>query len=155
MTDEHQYCTFFLDGHYFGIDVLKVQEIIRFQQMTRVPLAPPVVRGLINLRGQIVTGIDLRRRLDLKDRPADQLPVNVVVKTDDGAVSLLVDEIGDVLEVSEKQFEQPPETLRGNARELVRGAYKLPGRLLLILDTDRAVEMTGGRGIDKQSTPAL
>ena len=143
MADEHQYCTFFLDGHYFGIDVLKVQEIIRFQQMTRVPLAPPVVRGLINLRGQIVTGIDLRRRLEMKDRPADQLPVNVVVKTDDGAVSLLVDEIGDVLEVSEKLFERPPETLRGPARELIRGAYKLPDRLLLILDTERAVNVTG------------
>jgi purine-binding chemotaxis protein CheW len=149
MTDEHQYCTFFLDGHYFGIDVLRVQEIIRFQQMTRVPLAPAVVRGLINLRGQIVTGIDLRRRLNLKDRPADQLPVNVVVQTSDGAVSLLVDEIGDVVEVSEKQFEPPPETLRGSERELVRGAYKLPGRLLLILDTDRAVEMNNVRMIDK------
>jgi purine-binding chemotaxis protein CheW len=149
MTDEHQYCTFFLDGHYFGIDVLKVQEIIRFQQMTRVPLAPAVVRGLINLRGQIVTGIDLRRRLGMKDRPADRLPVNVVVQTDDGAVSLLVDEIGDVVQVSEKQFEPPPETLRGNARELVHGAYKLPERLLLILDTDRAVEMNSSRSINK------
>ena len=97
MADERQYCTFYLDGHYFGVDVLKVQEVIRYQEMTRVPLAPPVVRGLINLRGQIVTAIDLRRRLDLPDRPADQLPVNVVVQTDDGAVSLLVDEIGDVL----------------------------------------------------------
>jgi purine-binding chemotaxis protein CheW len=149
MADEHQFCTFYLDGHYFGIDVLKVQEIIRFQQMTRVPLAPPVVRGLINLRGQIVTGIDLRRRLGMKDRPADQLPVNVVVKADDGAVSLLVDEIGDVLQVSDKTFEPPPETLRGGARELVRGAYKLAGRLLLILDTDRAVEINSGRGMDK------
>lgn len=149
MTNEHQYCTFFLDGHYFGIDVLKVQEVIRYQPMTRVPLAPPIVRGLINLRGQIVTGIDLRRRLDLKDRPAGHLPVNVVVKTDDGAVSLLVDEIGDVVEVSDKQFELPPETLRGNARELVHGAYKLPDRLLLILDTDRAVEINSSRGIDK------
>ncbi len=149
MADEHQYCTFFLDGHYFGIDVLKVQEIIRYQQITRVPLAPAVVRGLINLRGQIVTAIDLRRRLDMKDRPADQLPVNVVVQTADGAVSLLVDEIGDVLEVAEKDFESPPETLRGTARELIRGAYKLPGRLLLILDTDRAVDMNGSRGLDK------
>ncbi len=104
-----------------------MQEIIRYQEMTRVPLAPPVVCGLINLRGQIVTAIDLRRRLELSDRPADQLPVNVVVHTDDGAVSLLVDEIGDVLEVSEKLFEPPPETLRGPARELIRGAYKLPG----------------------------
>src|SRR5271155_5575003 len=107
MADAHQYCTFYVDGHCFGLDVLKVQEIIRYQEMTRVPLAPAAVRGLINLRGQIVTAIDLRRRLQLSERPADQLPINVVVQTDDGAVSLLVDEIGDVLEVSEKLFEPP------------------------------------------------
>jgi purine-binding chemotaxis protein CheW len=139
LADAHQYCTFYLDGHYFGLDVLKVQEIIRFQQMTRVPLAPPVVRGLINLRGQIVTAIDLRRRLELPDRPANQWPLNVVVQTDDGAVSLLVDEIGDVLEVPETLFERPPETLQGTARELIRGAYKLPDGLLLILDIERTV----------------
>src|SRR5580700_4417150 len=144
MNDESQYCTFFVDGHYFGLDVLKVQEIIRYQEMTRVPLAPPVVRGLINLRGQIVTALDLRRRLELHDRPADQLPVNVVVHTDDGAVSLLVDEIGDVLEVPEKAFERPPETLEGTARELIRGAYKLEDRLLLILDIERTVDLTTG-----------
>jgi purine-binding chemotaxis protein CheW len=142
---EHQYCTFLLDGYYFGVDVLKVQEIIRFQEMTRVPLAPPVVRGLINLRGQIVTALDLRRRLELPDRPADQIPVNVVVQTDDGAVSLLVDEIGDVLEVPETAFERPPETLHGTARELIRGAYKLEGRLLLILDTARTVNLSNDR----------
>src|SRR6516225_8148676 len=122
MADEHQYCTFYLDGHYFGLDVLKVQEIVRYQEMTRVPLTPAVVRGLINLRGQIVTAIDLRRRLEMKDRPADQLPVNVVVQTDEGAVSLLVDEIGDVLQVFEKEFERPPDTLTGPSRELIRGA---------------------------------
>src|SRR5215468_4965940 len=115
MVEAQQYCTFFVGGHYFGLDVLKVQEVIRYQEMTRVPLAPPEVRGLINLRGQIVTAIDLRRRLELSERPADQLPVNVVVQTDDGAVSLLVDEIGDVLEVREKLFERPPDTLRGPA----------------------------------------
>jgi purine-binding chemotaxis protein CheW len=139
VANEHQYCTFFVDGQYFGVDVLQVQEVIRYQEMTRVPLAPPVVRGLINLRGQIVTAIDLRRRLSLEDRPDDQAPVNVIIRTEDGAVSLLVDEIGDVLEVSEKQFEGPPETLQGTARELIRGAYKLKDRLLLILDTERAV----------------
>src|SRR5215472_9170383 len=73
--------------------------------MTQVPLAPEVVSGLINLRGQIVSAIDLRRRLRLEDRPQGQLPMNVVVRTDDGAVSLLVDEIGDVLEVEEGCFE--------------------------------------------------
>jgi purine-binding chemotaxis protein CheW len=152
MADTCQYCTFFVDGHYFGLDVRKVQEIIRYQEMTRVPLAPPVVRGLINLRGQIVTAIDLRRRLELHDRPADQLPVNVVVHTDDGAVSLLVDEIGDVLEVPETAFERPPETLQGPARELIRGAYKLEDRLLLILEIEQTVNLTATaseRGIER------
>ncbi len=143
MEDERQYCTYYVAGHYFGVDVLKVQEIIRYQEMTRVPLAPPVVRGLINLRGQIVTAIDLRRRLELDDRPADQLPVNVIIRTDDGAVSLLVDEIGDVLRVPEKVFERPPETLKGTARELIRGAYKLSDRLLLVLDTEKALQVGG------------
>jgi purine-binding chemotaxis protein CheW len=141
VANEQQYCTFYVDGQYFGLDVRKVQEIIRYQEMTRVPLASPVVRGLINLRGQIVTAIDLRRRLGMTDRPIDQLPVNVVVQTDDGAVSLLVDEIGDVLEVEEKAFERPPETLQGISRELIRGAYKLPDGLLLILDTERTVNL--------------
>jgi purine-binding chemotaxis protein CheW len=150
MGNDQQYCTFYVDNLYFGLDVLKVQEIIRFQEMTRVPLAPPVVRGLINLRGQIVTAIDLRRRLELRDRPAESEPVNVVVHTDEGAVSLLVDEIGDVLQVPEAAFERPPETLTGTARELIRGAYKLPDRLLLILDTERTVDVTSanaGRGV--------
>jgi purine-binding chemotaxis protein CheW len=142
VAEQRQYCTFYLDGHCFGLDVLQVQEIIRYQDMTRVPLASSVVRGLINLRGQIVTAIDLRRRLELAERPADHMPMNVVVQTDDGAVSLLVDEIGDVLEVSDALFERPPETLKGPARELIRGAYKLKDRLLLVLDTERTVCVT-------------
>jgi purine-binding chemotaxis protein CheW len=150
MSGAHQYCTFYLDGHYFGLDVLKVQEIIRYQEMTRVPLAPPVIRGLINLRGQIVTAIDLRRRLELSERRDEAQPVNVVVRTDDGAISLLVDEIGDVLEVQEESFERPPETLQGTARELICGAYKLKDRLLLILDVDCAVNLNAsGRGHDR------
>lgn len=139
MADERQFCTFYLDGQYFGIDVMQVQEVIRYQEMTRVPLAAGIVRGLINLRGQIVTAIDLRRRFELPDRSEDRLPVNVVVQTGEGAVSLLVDEIGDVLDVPEEKFERPPETLRGPARDLIQGAYKLDDRLLLILDTERAV----------------
>ncbi|MBP3954221.1 chemotaxis protein CheW [Gemmata sp. G18] len=137
MTESRQVCTFYLDGHYFGIDVLKVQEVLRPQEMTRVPLAPAAVRGLINLRGRIVTAIDLRRRLELPDRPADRPPVNVVVPTDDGAVSLLVDEVGDVLDVTGAVLEPVPETLVGAVRELIRGAYPLDGRLLLVLDPAR------------------
>ena len=142
MNTNRQFCTFFLDGLYFGVEVHKVQEVIRYQEMTSVPLAPKVVRGLINLRGQIVTAIDLRRRLELPDRPSDRLPMNVVVRGDDGAMSLLVDEIGDVVEAQEESFERPPETLKGIARDLIGGAYKLKDRLLLTLDTEKAVNIT-------------
>lgn len=141
MSSTQQFCTFFLDGHVFGTPVPKVQEVIQHQEMTRVPLAPDVVSGLINLRGQIVAAIDLRRRLGLADRSQGQLPMNVVVRTTEGAVSLLVDEIGDVIEVEEEALESPPETLHGFAREVVRGVYKLSGRLLLALDIDRIVDL--------------
>lgn len=143
MNDRRQFCTFYLRDLYLGLDVLRVQEVIRSQPMTRVPLAHPVVRGLINLRGQIVTAIDLRRRLDLPPRSDDTPPVNVVVQTEDGVVSLLVDEIGDVLEVADGDFERPPDNLRGTARELILGAYKLSDRLLLILDPERTVALPG------------
>jgi purine-binding chemotaxis protein CheW len=137
-----QFATFELDGHLFGIEVTEVQEVIRYQPMSRVPLAPREIEGLINLRGQIVTAMDLRRRLSMPDRPAGELPMNVVVRTADGLVSLLVDEIGDVVEVTDATFERPPETLTGVARTLIRGAYKLEGRLLLVLDIHRTVALT-------------
>jgi len=141
MSAHRQYCTFYLNDQCFGLDVLRVQEVIRQQIMTHVPLAHPMVRGLINLRGQIVTAIDLRRRLELPERVSDCEPVNVVVQTDDGAVSLLVDDVGDVLEVNEEQFELPPETLQGTARDLIQGAYKLTDRLLLVLDPELTVSV--------------
>jgi purine-binding chemotaxis protein CheW len=141
MDTGNQYCTFFLNGLFFGVEVEKVQEVIRYQEMTQVPLAPPVVRGLINLRGQIVMALDLRRRLELPDRPEDALPMNVVVRTEESAVSLLVDEIGDVIEVDEDAFERPPENLKGASRDLIRGAYKLKDRLLIVLDANRIVQV--------------
>ena len=143
MADVKQFATFYLDKLLFGVEVEKVQEVIRYQEMTRVPLAPPVVTGLINLRGQIVTAMDLRRRLELSQRDAEKLPMNVVVRSGEEAVSLLVDEIGDVLEVEDESFEAPPETLQGVARELIRGAYKLKDRLLLVLDTEKTVVLAG------------
>ncbi len=134
-----QLSTFRVADLLLGIEVERVQEVIRFQPMTRVPLAEAVVEGLINLRGQIVTAIDLRRRLDLAEREDGARPMNVVVRSDGEAVSLLVDEIGDVIEVAEELFEEPPETVRGTTRELIRGAYKLDDRLLLLLEVERAI----------------
>jgi len=134
-----QLATFVLDGLHFGVDVLRVQEIIRYQRMTKVPLAPPAVEGLINLRGQIVTALDLRRQLGFLPRQSDRLPINVVVRAGEEALSLLVDDIGDVVEVDDERFEMPPETLSGPMARLVTGVYKMDERLLLVLDVDRSV----------------
>ena len=137
-----QFCTFYLDKLLFGVELKGVQEVIRSLDMTKVPLAPAVVSGLINLRGQIVTAVDLRRRLELEPRPAGMLAMNVVVRAEDGAVSLLVDEIGDVVEVEEDSFEPPPETLRGSVRTIILGVHKLHDRLLHVLDIEKACQMT-------------
>jgi len=141
MATERQFCTFHLGDLFLGISVVQVQEVIRGQQMTRVPLAGRGVRGLINLRGQIVTAVDLRERLGLPPLADGRVPMNVVVRTEDGAVSLLVDDIGDVLETTANQYEPVPETLAPAARALIQGVYKLPGRLLLVLDTAKALEL--------------
>lgn len=141
MADTRQYCTFFLDKYYFGVDVANVQEIIKQQDFTHVPLASEVITGLINLRGQIITALDLRLRLTLPPRPDDTPPMNVIMRIDGEVVSFLVDKIGDVLDVPENLFEEPPETLEGSARELISGAYKLEGRLLLILNCDKTIAM--------------
>src|SRR5262245_38468359 len=101
--------------------------------MTRVPLAPPTVRGLLNLRGMIVTGIDLRRRLELPAGEAGSLPMNIVIRGEDSLVSLLVDDIGEVIEVPAEAGESPPETLPVRVRELIAGVYPLADELLLVL----------------------
>ena len=136
-----QLSTFSVNGHLFGVEVAVVQEVIRYQPMTRVPLAPAALAGLINLRGQVITAVDLRRRLGFPERAAGELAMDVIVRTSDGLVSLLVDRIGDVVEVAQEAFEEPPETLAGIARELIRGAYKLDHALPLLLDVQGAVDL--------------
>jgi purine-binding chemotaxis protein CheW len=144
MTRDGQFCTFYVGGLFLGLEVTCIQEVIRYQPLTVVPLTPEVIAGLMNLRGQIVTAIDLRTRLGLPPRDPGERPINVVVRTADGAVSLLVDEIGDVIEVDDGSFERPPETLARDARELILGAYKLKDRLLLVLDAARTVDPEPG-----------
>ncbi len=142
METQKLYCTFFLDDLFLGIDVLKVQEILLYQEMTPVPLAHPVISGLINLRGQVVTAMDLRLRLGLSERDPEQLPMNVIVQTKGDTVSLLVDEIGDVVEVDDSAFEPPPETIKGTIRNLIDGVYKLDGQLLLVVDAERTMDLS-------------
>jgi purine-binding chemotaxis protein CheW len=144
MAQTSQFCTFYLDNLLFGVELKGVQEVIRSLEMTKVPLAPAVVSGLINLRGQVVTAIDLRRRLELEPSPPGTMAMNVVLSSEDGSVSLLVDEIGDVVEVEESTFELPPETLRGSVRTMILGVHKLNDRLMHVLDTGKACQIADG-----------
>ena len=141
LVEGGKYCSFKVGELLFGIDVQDVQEVLRYQEITRVPLAPPVVRGLINLRGQIVTAVDMRRQLNMEDRPAGVMPMNVIVRTREDPISLLVDEIGDVIEVDPEGFEDIPPTVSGVVRELMTGVHKLSDSLLLVLKTERAVSI--------------
>ena len=136
-----QFCTFYLNSLLFGVELKGVQEVMRSLEMTQVPLAPKVVSGLINLRGQIVTAVDLRRRLELPARLLGTLPMNVVVRSEDGSVSLQVDEIGDVVEVGEDTFEPAPEMIQASVRSMILGVHKLKDRLMHVLDTQKACEM--------------
>src|ERR1700749_2781093 len=149
-----QFATFFVADLFFGVDVLHVQEVLRLQAMTPVPKAQRAVEGLINLRGQIVTAIDMRRRLGMPPRAGNKSPMNIVIRTSDGAVSLLVDEIGDVLDMDASTYERPPENLDPAAKELIRGVYKLKGRLLLVLDAERTAELSvAGKANTANSLP--
>jgi purine-binding chemotaxis protein CheW len=135
---EQQLCTFFLNKMFFGIDVQHVQEVILPQTVTRVPLAPPDICGLINLRGQILTVIDLQQRLEMGES-AMRSPsgFNIVVCADNELVSLLVDDVGDVLALPENTIQPPPATLKGKMRQIIVGAYPLPEGFLLVLDTEK------------------
>ncbi|NIP99289.1 MAG: chemotaxis protein CheW [Nitrospinaceae bacterium] len=144
MADEKQFCTFFVNNILFGVDVLDVQEVLRYQEMTNVPLAPKEINGLINLRGQIITAIDLRRRMNLPDRAEGLNPMNVVIRVSDEVVSFLVDKIGDVLELTDEKFEPAPGTVDSATRELVSGVYKLDGKLMMVLDAEKASNLNLG-----------
>ncbi len=112
--------------------------------MTPVPRAPDYIAGLISLRGQIVTAIDLRRRLGMEERVPPIAPMSVILNTQDGPISLLVDDIGDVLQVPAHSFEPPPENLAISIARYIQGVHKLPGTLLTVLDADLITGHTGG-----------
>ena len=135
-----QFATFRVADLVFGVDVKSVQEVIRFQEMTPVPLSAPAIRGLINLRGQIIVAIDLRNRLDLPPLEEGAQPMNVVVHHNDEVVSLLVDSIGDVIEVRTQQREETPGGI-GIPDRLISGVFKLDEMLMLELNVERAIDL--------------
>jgi purine-binding chemotaxis protein CheW len=139
-----QYATFEVADQLFGVTVDAVQEVLSFNEYTAVPLAPPAVGGLFNLRGQVIAAVDLRVQLGLERQSLDGAVMNVILRGDDEPVSLLVDRIGEVIDLDESTFEPPPDTLSGPARELVIGTFKLQDRLMLALDPNHAVDTYRG-----------
>ncbi len=140
-----QICTFFLNGIYCGIEIEEIQEIVRQQSLTRIPLAPPDIRGLMNLRGQVMPVVDLPYRLGLRSilsNDEEEITYNIVVNTAEDVVSFIVDAIGDIVECSIDKFEPPPATLTGHVRSFIKSAYKLDRGFLLILNSQKILDAT-------------
>jgi purine-binding chemotaxis protein CheW len=135
-----QYCGFKVGNDYFAISVLKVQEIIRSQQLTTIPKAPRVIKGLINLRGQIVTAVSLRSMFELEDIVSDT-HMNIIVQLGEDLYSIIVDEILDVIEVSPETYEATPDNIDSRFSNFITGVHKLKDKLLIILDLDKVLAM--------------
>ncbi len=140
-TSTRQFCTFYLDHLLCGVESQKIQEVVTYRELRPVPLAPPVVSGLMNLRGQVVVALELRRQLELPERSPDMTPICLVVRAASGTVCLLADEVGNVVEVEEQTFEPSPETLSPRLRSVILGVHKLEHQLMHVLDTDQACEI--------------
>ena len=139
--ETRQYSTFRVADMFMGIELTRVQELLRHQEMTSVPLAPRAIEGLINLRGQIVTALDVRRILGLPAFASeDAPPMNIVIQSEGGPVSLLVDEICDVLDVPLEASTPVPENMPAGQRELIEDVYQLECGLLLIMNSARVLE---------------
>lgn len=132
-------CTFHIDNFFFGIDVEHIQEVIRYQEMAHVPLANAVIGGLINIRGQIVTALNMRERLGFIS--SDKQPMNIIVRWQDSLVSLLVDNIGDVIDIPIDEFRTAPENVKGNFQLLLKEICQIDEDLLLILDVDELLKI--------------
>ena len=141
-ANAHRYCTFEVGGLMFGIQVDRVREVVRNLRPTPVPLAPAGVVGLLNLRGQIVTAIDVRDRLHLSRQVEGREQVNVILKAGDELMSLVVDNEGQVIDLSAEEEEDVPETINPAIRSLVEGAYQLDDELLLILNADGIIALS-------------
>lgn len=138
------FVTLSLGGQLCGIDVGIVRDVLGELPIARVPLAPEAVAGSLNLRGRIVTAIDLRRRLGLPPRPGTARPMSVVVDRQGELYSLLVDAVGEVLALPRAGLEEQPPTLDATWRLASRGVHRLEGRLMVVLDAARLLEFGAG-----------
>jgi purine-binding chemotaxis protein CheW len=140
VADDRLYCSFYLEPHLFGLEIAAVQEVLRAQSVTRIPLAARAVQGVINLRGRIVPALDLRSCLGMEPASDRLEPMNIIVRGPGSLdVSLLVDRIGDVVEAPEGTIARCPETLRGVARDLIQHVVTVRSEILLVLDITKVL----------------
>ena len=135
-----QFATFYLNGELFGVNILQVQEILLPQQITPVPLASAHILGLISLRGQIVTAVDLKRRLGKEPTRSVNAPYQIVVKTAGLVASFQVDQIGDVIEVAADEIKPPPESISQQDAQFLEGVFPMEKEILSVLNVEAVLE---------------
>jgi len=138
---QNEFVTVYIDGQLFGFPVLQVQDVLAPQRITPVPLAPPEVAGSLNLRGRIVTAIDIRKRLGMAGGENKGPRMSVVIDHGGELYSLLVDSVGEVLSVDSATFESNPATLDPRWRDVSNGIHRLKDTLLIILDVSRLLNL--------------
>lgn len=140
-TSVRDFVTMIIDGQMFGIPVLQVQDVLGPQKITRVPLSPKEVAGSLNLRGRIVTAIDVRTRLALPKREDGVQSMSVVVDHNGEFYSLIVDQVGEVMSLAASDYEKTPATLDERWREISDGVYRLKDTLLIVIDVRRLLRL--------------
>jgi purine-binding chemotaxis protein CheW len=140
-TEERVYVTLMVADQLFGVPIHSVQDVLGPQRINRIPLAPPEVAGSLNLRGRIVTAIDLRKRMGLAPRSPDQRGMSVVVDYNGELYSLIMDTAGEVMTLPASRFEANPATLDPLWQDVTAGIYQLDDRLLVILEIERLLDL--------------
>ena len=144
-AESREYVTLTIAGQWFGIPVLTVQDVLGPRQVAKIPMADPVIAGSINLRGRIVTVIDMRKRLRLPPRENDDDPgMNIVVEHNGNLYSLLIDAVGEVMEVPDDKYEKNPATVDPLWRDFSEGVYRLENQLLIVLNVEKLLETGEG-----------
>jgi purine-binding chemotaxis protein CheW len=142
-AQEHctEFVTVTIGGQLFGLPISRVQDVFVPDRLTRVPLAPPEVAGILNLRGRVVTAIDMRARLDLGARQADQPMMAIGIELKGESYGLLVDVVGEVMQLANSACEAKPANLDAGLARVAAGIYRLEGQLMIVLDVDRVLDI--------------
>lgn len=139
VTDGVQYVSFMLVGEEYGVPITQVQEIIRYESLTRVPQSSEFVRGVLNLRGRVMPVIDLRRKFNLADTEADRSTRIIVVDVEGSSMGMIVDQVSEVITIDPQKIEPAPELGTKVKTDYIRGMGKLEDRLVILLDIDKVL----------------